>query len=133
MNASRISTVITRFSAFILAAGGIALLFGSEELLTPVVPGAAAGVTLLGQLVAGGWLAMAWLNWNQRHLLIGGIYGRPTVLANFTLYLVSSSSLAHRVIGGDTPAVLVMLGLIFGVLTLVYATLLLRGPFGSDG
>jgi hypothetical protein len=133
MNANRTSTAITTFSAVVLAAGGIALLFGSEELLTPVVPGAAAGVTLLGQLVAGGWLAMAWLNWNQRHLVIGGIYGRPTVLANFTLYLVSSSSLAHRLIGGDTPAVLLALALLFGVLTLAYAMLLLRGPFGSDG
>ena len=133
MNASRISTAITTFSAVVLAAGGIALLLGSEELLAPVVQGAPASVTLLGQLVASGWIAMAWLNWNQRHLVIGGIYGRPTVLANFTLYLVSSSSLAHRLIGGDTPAVLVVLALLFGALTLAYAMLLLGGPFGSDG
>ncbi|MEP7184375.1 MAG: hypothetical protein ABI767_00945 [Rhodanobacter sp.] len=133
MNANRTSTAITTSSAVVLAVGGIALLFGSDELLAPVVRGASAGVTVLGQLVAAGWLAMAWLNWNQRHMVIGGIYGRPTVLANFTLYLLSVTSLAHRLMAGDAPAVLLVLALFFGLLTLVYSMLLLRGPFGSDG
>lgn len=133
MNANRTSTAITTSSAVVLAMGGIALLFGSDELLAPVLPGATAGVAVLGQLIAGGWLAMAWLNWNQRRLIVGGIYARPTVLANFMLYLVSASSLVHRLMAGGAPALLVALALLFGVLTLVYTMLLLRGPFGSDG
>ena len=132
MNVNRTSTAITTSSAVVLATGGIALLFGSDVLLAPLVHAPMADLTVLGQLVAGGWLAMAWLNWNQRHLVIGGIYGRPIVLANFTLYLVSASSLAHRVMGGGTPAAVVSLALLFGLLTLVYTKLLLRGPFGSD-
>ena len=133
MNAHRTSTAISTASAMVLAIGGIALLFASDELLAPVVPEASASVTLLGQLIAGGWLALAWLNWNQRHSVIGGIYGRPTVLANFTLYLVSTSSLAHRLMAGGAPTVLLALALLFGLLALVYAALLVRGPFGSDG
>ncbi|MDQ6647946.1 MAG: hypothetical protein M3Y93_12080 [Pseudomonadota bacterium] len=132
MNAKRTSTTITTSSAVVLAVGGIALLFGSNELLAPMVPGASAGITVLGQMVAAGWLAVAWLNWNQRQMVIGGIYGRPTVLANFTLYLISVSSLAHRLMAGGAPVVLLVLALLFGLLTLVYAMLLLRGPFGSD-
>ncbi len=133
MSANRISTFITTLSAVVQAAGGIALLFGSDELLVPVVSGKAAGVTVLGQLVASGWLAMAWLNWCQRHLLIGGIYGRPMVLANFTLYLVSASSLVHLSMGSGSPAVVMVPAVLFGLLTLVYGMLLLKGPFGSDG
>ncbi len=132
MNAKRTSTTITTSSAVVLAVGGIALLFGSNELLAPMVPGASAGITVLGQMVAAGWLAVAWLNWNQRQMVIGGIYGRPAVLANFTLYLISVSSLAHRLMAGGAPVVLLVLALLFGLLTLVYAMLLLRGPFGSD-
>ncbi len=132
MNAKRTSTTITTSSAVVLAVGGIALLFGSNELLAPMVPGASAGITVLGQMVAAGWLAVVWLNWNQRQMVIGGIYGRPTVLANFTLYLISVSALAHRLMAGGAPVVLLVLALLFGLLTLVYAMLLLRGPFGSD-
>lgn len=132
MNATRTSTLITTISALVLAAGGVALLFGSDELLPRVLPGTPAGATVLGQLVAAGWLALAWLNWNQRRMVVGGIYGRPTVLANLALYLIGAFSLAHpAMVGGATPA-LRALAVLFGALALVYAALLLRGPFGTD-
>lgn len=132
MNAARISTAITTASAFVLALGGMALLFGSDVLLPRVVPGAPASATVLGQLVAAGWLAVAGLNWNQRRQIVGGIYGRPTVLANLALYLVSAFSLAHPAMVAGAPPALRVLTLLFGALTLVYAALLLRGPFGAD-
>lgn len=132
MNAARTSTTITGCSALVLAAGGVALLFGSDVLLPWVVPGTPASATVLGQLVAAGWLAVAWLNWNQRRSIVGGIYGRPTVMANFALYLISAFSLAHPAIAGGAPRALGALAALFGLLALVYAMLLLRGPFGSD-
>lgn len=133
MNATRTSTMITTFSALLLAAGGVALLFGSDELLPRVLPGMPAGATVLGQLVSAGWLAVAWLNWNQRHALVGGIYGRPTVLSSFGLYMVTAFSLAHPAMAGGAgaPHVLGALATLFGILAFVYAMLLLRGPFGD--
>ena len=100
MNATRTSAAITTVSALVLAAGGMALLFGAEEILARAMPGTTAGSTVLGQLVAAGWLAIAGLNWNQRQTIIGGIYGRPLVLANFALYMVSAFSLAHPAMAG---------------------------------
>jgi hypothetical protein len=132
MNAARTSTIVTTFSALILAAGGVALLFGSDELLARAIPGTPAGATVLGQLVAAGWLAVAWLNWNQRRAIIGGIYGRLVALPNLALYLISAFSLAHPAMAGGAPRVVGALAVLFGVLALVYAMLLLRGPFGSD-
>jgi hypothetical protein len=132
MNAARLSTTITTLSACVLATGGVALLFASDELLPRLVPGTTAGATVLGQLVAAGWLAIAWLDWSQRRMLIGGIYGRPMVLANLALYLVSAFSVAHPAMAHGAPPVLRLLTLLFGVLALVYAALLLRGPFGAD-
>lgn len=131
MNATRSSIAITMFSTAVLALGGGALLFASDELLPRIVPGLPAGATVLGQLISAGWLAMAWLNWNQRRSIIGGIYARPTVLANFGLYLVSAFSLAHPLAhGGALPAMRVLC-LVFGALALVYGMLLVRGPFGD--
>jgi hypothetical protein len=132
MNAARISTTISTASACVLGAGGMALLFASDELLPRLLPGTPASAAVLGQLVAAGWLVVAWLGWNRRHQLVGGIYGRPMVLANLMLYLVSTSSLAHPAMVGGAPPALRLLTLLFGALTLVYAALLLRGPFGTD-
>lgn len=132
MNATRTSTAITTFSALVLAAGGVALLFGSDELLARVIPGTPASATVLGQLVSAGWLAVAWLNWNQRHGIIGGIYARPTVLASFALYMISAFSLAHPAMAGGATHVLDALAVLFGIMAFVYAMLLLRGPFGDD-
>ena len=132
MNAARSSTAITTLSACVLAAGGVALLFASDELLPRLIPGTPASATVLGQLVAAGWLAVAWLDWSQRHLVIGGIYGRPMVLANLALYMVSAFSTGHPAMTAGAPPVLRLLTLLFGALALVYAALLMRGPFGAD-
>ena len=132
MNAARTSSFITTVSAVVLALGGIALLFASDELLPRLMPGTPASGTVLGQLISAGWLAMAWLNWNQRRMIVGGIYGRPTVLANFMLYLVSASSLGHPAMASGASPLLLLLTVLFAALTLVYGALLLRGPFGAD-
>lgn len=132
MNAARSSTAITTLSACVLAAGGMALLFASDELLPRLIPGTPASATVLGQLVAAGWLAVAWLDWSQRHLVIGGIYGRPVVLANLALYMISAFSVGHPAMVAGAPTVLRLLTLLFGALALVYAALLMRGPFGVD-
>jgi hypothetical protein len=132
MNATRVSTAITTSSALVLAAGGVMLLFGSDVLLAKAIPGAPAAATVLGQLVAAGWLAIAGLNWNQRRMIVGGIYGRPMVLANLALYLISACSLARPAMLPGAPLALRLLTLLGGVLALTYAALLVRGPFGSD-
>jgi hypothetical protein len=132
MNAARTSTIITTFSALVLAAGGVALLFGSDELLPRLIPRTPVSDTVLGQLVAAGWLAVAWLNWTQRRGIIGGIYGRPTVLANLALYLISAFSLARPAMTGSASLPLQAVTLLLGVMAVIYAVLLKRGPF-ADG
>lgn len=132
MNATRTSSFITTFNAFVLGIGGVALLFGSDELLPRLMPGMPAHATVLGQLIAAGWLALAWLNWNQRRMIVGGIYGRPTVLANLMLHLVSACSLGHAVVAGGASPVMRSLTVPFAVMAVVYGALLMCGPFGAD-
>jgi len=132
MNAARTSTTITTFSALLLGAGGAAFLFGSDVLLARVIPGTPASATVLGQLVAAAWLAVASLNWNQRRVIVGGIYGRPMVLANLALYLISAFSLARPAMASGASPALRLFTVLFGILTVVYGAILLRGPFGAD-
>ena len=65
-------------------------------------------------------------NWNSRRTTLGGIYGRPIVNLNLVLYLVSALSLLK--VQDPTLAVRV-LTLPMAIMAMVYAALLLRGPF----
>jgi hypothetical protein len=90
------------------------------------LPPAAAWV---GQLLAAAWLGVAALNWLQRSAVLGGIYGRPIVLANLALYFVSALSLLRALMSAGTSSVLWLALAPSAVLAAVYGALLLRGPF----
>ena len=77
------------------------------------------------------WLGVAALNWLQRAALLGGIYGRPVVLANLTLYFVSALSLLRVLMAGAAPRVLWVVLLLAAVLAAAYGALLVRGPFNQ--
>lgn len=121
-----ISSVISRVSAVLLATTGLAMLFASDTILPHLLPGLTPSASWLGQLIAAGWLSIALFNWNGRNTILGGIYGRPAVNLNLMLYLVSALALFKA--NERSPAVLV-LGVLFGVMAVVYGAALLRGPF----
>lgn len=76
--------------------------------------------------LAAAWLSIAFYNWNTRRTILGGIYGRPAVLLNLGVYLISALALLKA----ESPLPLVRLGATpFVLLSAVYAVLLLRGPF----
>lgn len=110
----------------ILALGGLVLLFASDALLPILLPGLPPSAGWLGQCVAAGWLSVALFNWNARETTLGGIYGRPAVNLNLVLYLVSALALLKA---KDPTVAMRLLTLPVAVMALVYATLLLRGPF----
>jgi len=129
------SAVIARVSAAVLLAGGLAFLFAADVLLprlAPALPPAAgAGVAWIGQLLGAAWLGVAALNWLQRGVRLGGIYGRPVVLANLVLYFVSAMT-ALRALPSAGPGAWAVAAPAL-VLAGVYAVLLLRGPFDPAG
>jgi hypothetical protein len=126
-----ISSLISRVSAALLSLAGLTLLFASDVVLPAVVPGFSPAAAWLGQLLAAAWLGVAALNWLQRAALLGGIYGRPIVLANLALYFVSALSLLRALMRAGTPSALWLAFAPAAVLTVVYGALLLRGPFDS--
>jgi hypothetical protein len=119
---SRISTV----SALLLASGGLSLLFASDVLLPVLSPNLPSAAAWLGQLVAGAWLSVAVFNWNARSTVLGGIYGRPAVNLNLVLYVVS----ALAMLKADAPTLALRVATVpVALMAIVYAALLLRGPF----
>lgn len=141
--ARSVGRVTGRPSAAVLLSGGLALLFGADVLLPMLAPapGPEAGARVastraaetawIGQLLGAAWLGPAALNWLSRDARLGGIHGRPVVLANLVLYVVSAMTAlrALRVVGvvGWTVAGPAL------VLVATYAALLLPGPFDEPG
>jgi hypothetical protein len=124
-----ISSLVSRVSAALLSLAGLVLLFASDVLLPALVPGLPPAAAWVGQLLAAAWLGVAALNWLQRSAVLGGIYGRPIVLANLALYFVSALSLLRALMSAGTSSVLWLALAPSAVLAAVYGALLLRGPF----
>ena len=124
-----ISSILSRSSAAVLLIGGTALLFAPDVLLPALVPGFPPAAAWLAQLLAAAWLGVAALNWLQRGTLLGGIYGRPVVLANLALYFISALSLLRALLRRAAPLTLWALLVPLALLAAAYGALLLRGPF----
>jgi hypothetical protein len=120
-----ISSILSHASAIYLAALGLALLFGSDVVLPTFVPDFPTQAVWLGQLLGGAWLGVALTNWNGRKNILGGIYGRPQVNLNMTLYLISAIGMFKAETSPWALWLLVVPMSIFGV---AYAVVLLRGP-----
>lgn len=128
-----ISSTVSRISAILLLLGGLALLFASDVLLPPLVAGFPPDAAWLGQLLGAAWLGVAALNWLQRSALLGGIYGRPIVVANVALYFISALSLLRALIGHTAPLALWGALAPAAAMAVVYGALMLRGPFDPLG
>lgn len=127
-----ISTQISRASAGLLLLGGLALVFASDAILPRIIPNFPAAGTWLGQLLAAAWLAIAALNWLSQSVLLGGIYGRPVVLANAGLYFITATTMLKGVMRRDMPAGIWLVVIPAVVFTAIYGWLLFRGPFEHD-
>jgi len=127
-----ISTQISRVSAVFLAVCGVVLLFASDEILPRLIPAFPASGAWVGQTVAAGWIGVAALNWLSQSALLGGIYGRPLVATNATLYFITATVLLKVVARGDAHVAVWLLFVPVVILASIYVWLLFRGPIERD-
>jgi hypothetical protein len=112
--------LLMMLSAALMAALGILASFLPQELLRNAgLPPDRFPVTII-QLAGALYIGFAMLNWSAKGTLLGGIYGRPIVLANFT----------HFAIGAIVFVKLVAAGPIQGGRFVVVAYAVLAGWFG---
>ena len=123
-----ISAFISRTSALWLGIAGFALLFAPDAVLPRLIAGYPSSGLWLGQLLGAAWLGLAALNWINRRLILGGVFGRPIVLANAIHYFVSAMVLIRAVI--RQPEASVELAAVPAItLAVASGALLFRGPF----
>lgn len=122
MNGQRVLTV----TALVWAALGTAALFLPAEVLAAMgaesTPLGELAVQLYGTAV---WGLMA-LNWSARGSRIGGIYGRPIVMANLFHAFAGASTLSHAVMDGLGGVPLLVVFVLYVSTTAVYFVVLRR-------
>ena len=124
-----ISSLVARSSAAYLLLGGAVMLFGADAVLPIVIPNFPPSGAFVGQMIAGAWLALAAINWNNRSQILGGIYGRPVVYANVVLYTVTALGVVRAaLVTGASPWLWIVV-VPSGVFAAVYGVLMMRGPF----
>ena len=126
------STHVSRASAVSLLVGGLAFLFAADDILPRLIPGFPANGAWLGQLLAAAWLGVAALNWLNRSLLLGGIYGRPVVATNAVLYFITATVLIKAATSSEQAVGIWILTVPAVFFAAIYAWLLYRGPFEHD-
>lgn len=126
------SSLLSRTSALLLYAAALALLFGADDLLPHFVPGLPPGGAWVGQLLGAAWLGVAQYTWMQRSAVLGGIYGRPIVLANLAVHGTSAFVVLDAARRPQAPAALWALLVPFALCAVAFGALMVRGPLARD-
>ena len=121
------SRLIASSSAALLFVSGAALLFAADVIVPAGVAGFDAAHAWLAQLLGGAWLGLAAVNWLTRRTVLGGIYGRPVVLANLWMYFINTTVLADAASAANM-AIVTPAGAVSAVMAVAYGVLLFRAP-----
>ena len=100
-------------SAAFLAALGVSASFLPQEILARVGASPDRLIVAVVQIAGALYFGFAILNWTAKGTLLGGIYGRPIVLANFTHFAVGAITLLK--VPGHTDAGLLVAAAAYSV------------------
>ncbi len=115
-------------SAVLYFAAALPLLFAPEELLRYAGASPSTLDTALLQVIGSAIFGFAMLNWMNRYGVIGGIYGRPVVIANFTHAVTAALLLSHIAFRETFSAPLTSVLAVYGVLALAFGAKLFVAP-----
>ena len=115
------------FSAIVLAAAGLALLFAPAEVQRAVARSQPAAPMVL-QLWSAALLGLAAADWAGRGLTLGGIYGRALVAGNTVHWTVGALAAIRALLDGPRPPALWAAMLVYALLALGFNWILRRHP-----
>ena len=118
-------------SALLLMGLGIVTLFAPDEIAGIVSKSGQATSGVVVQLLAGALFALGILDWMNRYATIGGIYGRPVVLANFAFFFITTTTLARFALAVGGGIALWGATGVSGILAALYAQLFFGSPRGG--
>jgi hypothetical protein len=113
--------------ALLLFVTGLLLLFVPGELLRLYGPPAPPLTLHVAQLLAAALLGLGALDWLSRGMIIGGIYGRPVVVANMAATGIGALVLLRAALDDPGSVALWTAFAVAGAVASAFAWLLYRG------
>jgi len=116
-------------SAIILGFTGILLTFIPDEIINYLNMETNKTTVFLMQIIGALYFAFAMLNWMKRTRLIGGIYNRPTAIANFTHFLIAGLALVKGLISNTSLSYSIWtVAIFYGIFGISFGTILFSQP-----
>lgn len=120
-----LTSALATTAALILLGLGVACVFAPEEVSAALTgQNNPLAFSLLGAALVG----LGAVNWVTRHQPMGGIYGRPVVLANLAHFLIGGLALLRVGLDGEATGWAWALGALYLGGAAAYGVLLVRGP-----
>ena len=120
--------VLMMAAAVFNGAAGVAASFLPDEIVH--LAGSGANPLLAGiiQLAGALYLGFAMADWMARENLIGGIYGRPLLIANVVHFTVGALALGKIVLRGGLPQPALLLPIVYAVFAVAFGFALFGSP-----
>lgn len=115
-------------SAAVLALAGLGLTFAPAEVLARLTRATDTSLVLTLQVTGAFSCGFAMLNWMARGMTLGGIYGRPIIVANVTRWTIASLALLKATTAGRLAAPGVGLTLVCAAFAVAFARVMVKDP-----
>lgn len=113
--------IVMTLSAIIMAIIGISASFIPHEILTYIGLSTIHPLPLLIQIMGAMYLAFAMINWFAKNNLIGGIYGKPIAIGNFTHFVIASLALVKGINFGTSSSVVLAIAVTYIIFAVLFA------------
>ena len=119
-------------SALLYFVAAIALLFAPRELASLAGAAGGSGQDALLQVLGSALLGFSMLNWSNRYSRLGGILGRPLILANLAHAATAALLLVRVAVAPPIVATLVGATIVYAGLAIAFGAVLFRDPHAES-
>jgi hypothetical protein len=117
-------TIMT-VTAILLGTTGIILSFFPQEIAAHIkMPGDNA---ILFQILGACYFGFAMTNWTAKSNLIGGIYGRPIAIGNFTHFAIAALALIKST-SSHPSTILTGVTIVYSIFAIIFGYIFFRHP-----
>lgn len=118
-------------SAMAMGVVGVVLSFMPQEVLQYVGSDSTSIHPIILQLMGALYFSFAMINWTAKANLIGGIYGRPIAIGNFTHFMVGALALIKTYMTSRTNVVLVP-SIVYAVFAILFGIIFFTHPLKKE-
>lgn len=112
--------------AFLLIISGIILLFLPQEIALNLELRETSVIFL--QLLGTLYFAFGVTNWMAKSNIIGGIYGKPILIGNFSHFFIGALTLIKLLVKSQSEIFFVIASIIYLIFAVIFGYLLFRHP-----